>query len=83
MAQAEEHRVQRLAAMRGHPDQPRGRHHPGDPLLGQVGAVIELVEARSLLEGAGEQHQVAVVYRRHAVDDGFDSQVARHVAVAG
>ena len=72
MPKGEQNRVQRIARVRRHPDQPRRGHHRGDALLGEVGAVVELVETRWRLDFAGEQHQVAVVDRRHAVDRRLD-----------
>src|SRR3989442_15138744 len=45
MPKLKERAVKRVAAVRGHPHQTSPRHHARDALLGEVGSIVELVEA--------------------------------------
>jgi len=74
MADGEERGVQRVARVGRVPDQPGRRHHAGDPLLGKVRAVVELVEGRRRLEAPAQQDEVPVVDRNPAVDGRLDPQ---------
>ena len=68
MAYGVEEHVERVARMRGDANQSSRGHHAGDALFGEVGSVIELVEAGRRHDLAAEQDQIAVVHRRRAVN---------------
>ena len=75
--------MERVAAVRGHPHQAGARHHAGDALLSEVRSIIELVEARRLLDLTRQQHQVSVAHRRHAVDGRLDPKCHAGLLGAG
>ncbi len=76
-AKGKQGRVHRIAAVGGHPNQPGGRHHAGNPLLRKVSAIVELVEAWRLLNIASNEHEVAEVSRRQTIDGCQEPKVAR------
>src|SRR5205807_2447560 len=77
MAQAEQNGMKRVARAGHHPDQPGRLKNAADPLVAQVGAVVELLEAGGFLEPAREDQSIAVVRRLAAVDSGLDSKLTK------
>ena len=77
MAQAEQNGMKRVARAGHHPDQPGRLKNAADPLVAQVGAVVELLEAGGFLEPAREDQSIAVVRRLAAVDGGLDSKLTK------
>src|SRR2546426_7260900 len=82
MAYGVQERVQRITAMCGDANQPGRGHHAGDALFGEVGAVVELVEARGRRDLAAEYDQIAVVDGRRAVNRRQDAQSTGRLARA-
>ena len=74
--------VERIARMRGDSNQPGGGHHAGDALLGEVGAVIELVEAGRRQDLPTEHNQIAVMHGCRTVSRRQDAQATGRLVQA-